>query len=254
MTPRSSPVRNAKAILEVSAGVLVAPIVRAAAAFHAVPVGQHWRRACDACGAPLRYPWMSRAFLPPGRCGACGRRISAPGWLVEVGVLVVIIVLVLARRPGWEIAAFAWWALCALALAFVDAAVHRLPNRMTYPAAFGTIALLGVAAIAEHQGHAWVRAVIAATGGAVVFAALALLLGRRGPGLGDAKLMLSTLAVLGWISWAAVVIGLLLSLTAQAIWAAALLTTGHASRSTSLPLGPFLVGGTLLSLVNSRAL
>ena len=101
-----------------------------------------------------------------------------------------------------------------------------------------------------HDGHTWLRALVAGIGGMVVFGLLALLLGRRGGyGLGDAKLMLSTGMVLGWIGWPAVVVGLLMAWTAQALLAAALLVTGRASRSTSLAFGPFLIGGALASLV-----
>ncbi len=243
---RSSPAAVTKAIFKVAAGVFVTPAVRAAVAWHAVPVGTPWRRACDSCGELLRYPWMSRAFAPAGRCGACGHRVAAPGYLVEAAIVVAVAVLAAVHRPVWETAAFAWWAAWAIGLAFIDVAVHRLPNRMTYPAAVGTVGLLGVAALVEHHGHAWIRAILAAGGIALVFAVLALLLGRRGPGLGDAKLMLSTLAVLGWISWAAVVYGLLVAVTAQGLVAVALLVAGR--RSARLPMGAFLVAGALLSL------
>jgi leader peptidase (prepilin peptidase)/N-methyltransferase len=76
-----------------------------------------------------------------------------------------------------------------------------------------------------------------------VFAAMTFAFGRRGPGLGDAKLMLSTVAVLGWIGWPAVVDGLLLGLTGQALVAVALLVA--ARRTARLPMGLFLVAGAL---------
>ena len=158
----------------------------------------------------------------------------------------VAVVLALAARPVWETLAFAWWAGFAVALVFVDVAVRRLPDRLTYPAAAGTLALLGAAALVEHQGHAWVRAALAAVGLALVFAALTLVLGRRGPGLGDAKLMLATMPVLGWLGWPAVVDGLLLGLTAQGVVAVALLVSGR--RHVRLPMGLFLVTGTLAAI------
>ncbi len=227
----------------VPAGVLLTPLMRAAVAFHAVPAGQPWRRACDRCGTPLRYPWLSTAFAPTGRCPACDARIAAPAYLVEIATAVAVAVLVVAGRPVWETVAFAWWAAWAIALVFVDVAVRRLPDRLTYPAAAGTIALLGVAALIERQTDAWLRAVIAAAGSALVFAVLTFAFGHRGPGLGDAKLMLSTMAVLGWIGWPAVVDGLLLGLTAQGLAAVALLVSGR--RTVRLPMGLFLVAGAL---------
>lgn len=228
------------------AGVALTPLLRAAVAAHAVPVGQPWRRACERCGTRLRYPWLSPAFAPPGRCPGCRARVAAPGYLVELAAVAAAAVLVLAARPVWETLAFVWWAGFAVALVFVDVAVRRLPDRLTYPAAVGTLALLGVAALVEHRGHTWVRAALVAVGFFVAFALLTLVLGRRGPGLGDAKLMLATMAVLGWIGWPAVVDGLLLGLTAQGLVAVALLVTGR--RRTRLPMGLFLVVGALAAV------
>jgi leader peptidase (prepilin peptidase)/N-methyltransferase len=168
--------------------------------------------------------------------------------VVEAALVLVVAALITARRPLWETAAFGWWAVCGLVLAFTDLAVHRLPDRVTYPAAVGTIGLLGVAALVEDRGHAWLRAVIAGMVSALVFAALTVLLGRRGPGLGDAKLMLSCVAVLGWLGWPVVVVGILACFTAQALWGVGLLAVRRADRSTFLPLGPFLVGATLASI------
>lgn len=86
---------------------------------------------------------------------------------MELALLVSIGVLVLAARPAVETVAFAWWLLCALPLFFVDLAVHRLPDRLTSAAAFGTWGLLGLAALAGDSGTAagggadWLRALLA---------------------------------------------------------------------------------------------
>ena len=60
--------------------------------------------------------------------------------------------------------------------------------------------------------------------------------------------MLSTGMVLGWLGWPARVLGLLLAWIAQGLFAAGLLVTRRANRSTILAFGPFLVGGALASL------
>jgi leader peptidase (prepilin peptidase)/N-methyltransferase len=240
---------STKTIFKVASGALVTPVVRAAVAFHAVPTGQPWRRACDTCGELLRYPWLSSAFAPPARCPACGHRVGAAAYLVEAACVVAVAALVAAHRPFWETVALGWWAAWAIALVFIDFSVHRLPDRLTYPAAAGTLGMLAVAALVEQDGHAWLRALVAGVGGMMVFGLVTLLLGRHGGyGLGDAKLMLSTGMVLGWIGWPAVVIGLLVAWTAQGLLAVALLVARRANRSTSLAFGPFLVGGALASL------
>lgn len=234
-------------------GLTVAPVVRALVIFFAVPAGTPWRRSCGACGEPLRYPWLSVAFAPTGRCPRCRCRLGAPPYLVEIAVLLAVAALVAGHRLGWETLAFGWWLTMALALALVDTAVHRLPDRLTLTAAAGTIALLAIPALVEHDAWTWLRALSAGVGALAVFGLITLLLGRRGGyGLGDAKLMLSAGMVLGWVGWPAVFTGLLLAWTAQGMFAVALLVTRRASRSAHLAFGPFVLGGTLASLVLLR--
>ncbi len=247
-TTRDEPA-SARVGLRYATGVLVTPVLRAAIAYHAVPAARPWRYACDNCGSRLRYPWLSAAFTPAGRCRHCGRRVAAAGFLVELAAAATAVILVVAGRPWPETVAFAWWAGFALVLAFVDTAVHRLPDRLTLPAAAGTIVLLGLAALVEHNGAALLRAVEAAAGGALLFAILTLLLGRHGTGPGDAKLMLSTLAVLGWISWPAVLAGLFVAFAAQSLAGLALLAARATSRPARLPLGPFLFAATLVTIL-----
>jgi hypothetical protein len=69
------------------------------------------------------------------------------------------------RRPRvvrWELAALAWLALIAVPLAFIDAAVQRLPDLLTISAFTGTLALLAAAGGTAHQPWPLVRAVIGA--------------------------------------------------------------------------------------------
>jgi leader peptidase (prepilin peptidase)/N-methyltransferase len=227
-------------------GLLLTPAVRAAVAYHSVPAGSPWRQRCDLCNHRLRYPWLSKAFRPRARCEACDGRLGAPPYTVEIGAVLAAAALVVAARPVLETVALAWWAVCALALVFVDAAVHRLPDRLTYPAALGTVGLFGLAAAVEGSTGALVRALLAGLTCAAVFGVLALVLGRQGPGLGDAKLLLSTGAVLGWFGWGAVLAGLFLAFLSQALWAIALLVTRRANRKTHLAMGPFLIAATLV--------
>ncbi|GAB3818854.1 hypothetical protein GCM10027605_72130 [Micromonospora zhanjiangensis] len=185
---------------------------------------------------------------PLARCGHCGGRVGAPPFTVELALVAALGAVALAGRPVAETVAFAWWAVCAVPLAFVDLAVHRLPDRLTWPAAVGTWALLGVAATVAGDGPAWVRALLAAWAVALLFAGSTLLLGRRGFGLGDAKLALGAVAVLGWLGWGAVLFGLLLAFLGAAVCAVVLLAAGRVRWSGHLPFGPFLALGTLVTL------
>ncbi|MFI1195973.1 prepilin peptidase [Micromonospora sp. NPDC020750] len=230
----------------------VAPVLRLAVARYAVPPGAPDRTACPTCGTPLALdrPWP--ALGPAARCPACRSRVGAPPGTVEVAVLAALSVLVAAGGTPGERAALAWWLGWAVPLVFVDAAVHRLPDRLTWPAALGAQALLGVAALAAAGPAPWLRAAAAGVGLALCFAATTLVLGRRGFGLGDAKLALGVGALLGWHGWPVLVLGVLVTFTLSALTSLALLLARRVRWSSHLPFGPFLVLGTVVTLLLVR--
>ncbi|MGN9774859.1 prepilin peptidase [Micromonospora sp. H33] len=225
------------------------PVLRLAVLRHAVPPGSAPRRGCDACGAPINLdrPWP--ALGPRARCGRCAARVGPPPGAVEAATVAAVVVLLLVGSPVAELAAVAWWLGWAVPLVFVDAAVHRLPDRLTGPAALGTWLLLGLAG-ALGAGYApWLRATAAGLGLGLLLAATTLLLGRRGPGLGDAKLAVGAGLLLGWHGWAVPVLGLLLAFALSGAAALVLLATGRIRWSGHLPFGPFLVLGTTVTLI-----
>ncbi|MEV0734299.1 A24 family peptidase [Polymorphospora sp. NPDC050346] len=225
------------------------PLLRAVVATESVPPGQPRRQGCPSCAAPVGLDGGAGVLLPRGRCDRCGTRVGAPALLVELAVVLAGVGLVLAGQPILTTLAFAWWAGCAVALTFVDVAVHRLPDRLTWTATAGTWALLALAAVSEEDPARWGRALIAGTALAALFAASTLLLGRRGFGLGDAKLVLSSGAVLGWLGWGVLVGGLLLTFVASAVCALAMMAAGRVRWSGHLPFGPFIVLGTFAAIV-----
>jgi leader peptidase (prepilin peptidase)/N-methyltransferase len=203
-------------------------------------------------------------LLPAARCGACGRRVGAPPYLLEAAALVAAgLVAVAVIGGGWSpgaAVALAGWAALAVALTFVDLAVHRLPDRLTLPAAVWVLAWLGVTAVGSPAATGtvttgtaagdpdWVRAAAAAVVCGLGFAAVTLVFGARGFGLGDAKMALGVGALLGWLGWTAVVAGLLLAFLGSGLVAAGLLVARRAGRRDTLPFGPFLAAGTLAGL------
>ncbi|AEB42241.1 peptidase A24A prepilin type IV [Micromonospora maris AB-18-032] len=225
------------------------PLLRYAVARHAVPTGTDRRSGCDACGTPigLDRPWP--ALGPTARCGTCRARIGAPPFTVELVTVVALAMLLLAGPPAGELVAAAWWLIFAVPLVFVDLAVHRLPDRLTLPAAAGTWLLLGLTALVDAGPAPWLRATAAALGLAGFFATTTLLFGARGFGIGDAKLALGAGALLGWYGWATPVLGLLLAVMLSGLVALGLLVTRRARWSSHLPFGPYLVLGTLGALL-----
>lgn len=226
----------------------VAPLLRWLVAAESVPYGQPRRSGCDTCGTPIGPAGPLRAISPAARCAACGTPVGAPPLAVEFLLLLAVAAVVAAGRPLIESIAFAWWVVCVVPLFFVDVAVHRLPDRLGYAAAGGTFALLGIAAVVLGDSAAWWRAASAGLGAGLLFALTTVLLGQRGFGLGDAKLALSAVALLGWLGWPAVVLGLVLTFAGSALFGLVLLATRRIEWRGHLPFGPFLILGTLGAL------
>lgn len=243
------PAPTARPVVRLLAALAVVPPLRLAVARYAVPPESVDRTGCDGCGAPIGLDRPLPALGPAARCPACRARVGAPPGAVELALAAALAVLVLAGGSPGELAATAWWLAWAVPLALVDAAAHRLPDRLSYPAAAGTWALLGLAALTGPGPGPWLRAVLAGLGLALGFAATTLLLGRRGFGLGDAKLALSVGALLGWYGWPVLLAGLMLAFALSALVALGLLAARRARWSTHLPFGPFLIVATALTLL-----
>lgn len=136
-----------------------------------------------------------------------------------------------------------------LALAAIDADVHRLPNALTLPLVPVELVLLLGASAATGDWDALRRSGLAAllVGGG--FLALAFVLYGRSIGMGDAKLVVPLSAALGWLSWGHVLVGLWIGFVLGGLVALALLVTRRATTGTQLAFGPYLVAGALLAVV-----
>jgi leader peptidase (prepilin peptidase)/N-methyltransferase len=146
----------------------------------------------------------------------------------------------------WTLLAYGWAGLVGVALAFVDAAVHRLPDRLTWALAAGVLAVLSAAALAGHRYPELGRAVVAASATAVFYA---VLVSRGGMGPGDAKLALGTGAVLGWAGWWPAFLGVLAAFLLAAGHAAVLLARGRIRRTDHLPHGPAMLAAAFIVLI-----
>jgi leader peptidase (prepilin peptidase) / N-methyltransferase len=232
-----------------AAGLIAGPRIRASVFSRSTEPGQPPRRACPVCAQdilPDRWLWCS--LLPvTGRCPSCCARIGPYPLVAELAAGLALAVVAARVSSGWELAALTWLALLAVPLAFIDVAVHRLPDPLTAAACAGTIALLAVAALAGHQPGHLGRAAI----GAVALAGFYLVLSVIRPGglgLGDAKLAASVGAALGWISWQALLSGTFAAFALAGVYGGALLALHRATRTSQLPLGPFILLGTLAAI------
>jgi leader peptidase (prepilin peptidase)/N-methyltransferase len=108
-------------------------------------------------------------------------------------------------------------------------------------------ALLAGAAAVTGDWSALLRAGLGAVALFAFFYLLAVVY-PSGMGFGDVKLAGVIGLVLGWFSWAAVVIGAFAGFLLGAVVGVAVLATGAGGRKTALPFGPFMVLGALVAL------
>jgi leader peptidase (prepilin peptidase)/N-methyltransferase len=189
-----------------------------------------------------RFPW------PPG---AGVRELLEPGAVavrppvVEVATALLTALTVLRTGPSWELPAFLLLAVVGVLLAVVDLRHRLLPNRVVLPALAAGTALLLLAAVADGAWDALLRAVLGAAALFAVYLVLALV-SPGGLGMGDVKLAALLGLYLGWLGWAAVVLGALAGFVVQAVVALGLLATRRIGLRGELPFGPAMLAGAAL--------
>ena len=204
--------------------------------------------------AGLAAGWIQRAVIvrlavPADQPDASGVERAARPPALAVGCATAILLGALAARvhPGLILAAACWLAACAVPLAFVDAAVRRLPDPLTAAAYAGTAVLLLLAAAGGH----WHDMARAALGGLALagFYLLLLLISPSGMGLGDVKAAASIGTLLAWPSWRLLIAGGFAGFLLAAIYGIALLISGRATRKQKIPFGPFMIAGAFLVIL-----
>lgn len=226
-----------------AAGLLLGPSLRAQVFAHSVPAGVPWRHDCPHCDARL-----NSAFLPPtGRCPRCGNGIGPPPALVEAIAAVALAAVAWRVREPLPLLAVAWVTLFAVALAHVDIAVRRLPDRLTFPATAGALILFGLSAVVDGGYGRLASAVLSALALAAFYLVL-VLISPNGMGLGDAKAALPVGLVAGWFGWGIAVAAAVAGFLLAGLYATALLLLRRVGRKDHIAHGPFLLLGALVAI------
>ena len=205
--------------------------------------------------AGLLAGWPQRAVItrldisprPPALAAGAVTAVLLGGLAARVDP-VLLGALAARVHPGLVLAAACWLAACAVPLAFVDAAVRRLPDPLTGAAYAGTVALLLLAAAASGPWPALPRAVL---GGLALagFYLLLMVISPSGMSLGDVKLAASLGTLLAWFSWRLLIGGGFAGFVLAAIYGIALLISGRATRKQKIPFGPFMIAGAFLVIL-----
>lgn len=207
---------------------------------YSVAAGEPPRRCCPACECQLAAGWP--ALSPAGRCPGCDQRTGPPPLAVELTTAVLLGALAARVHPALFLAAACWLALCAVPLAFIDAAVRRLPDVLTGPEFAGTAVLLAAAAAAGGHWLFLTRAVLGGIALAGCYLILALI-SPAGMGLGDVKAAAGIGMLLAWPGWRLLIAGASAGFLLAAIYGIALLASGRATRKQQMPFGPFMLAG-----------
>jgi len=215
--------------------------------------------ACPGCEA--RIAWYDNVpvvswLLLRARCRRCGERISPRYPVVELvtGALFVGTTLVVGWGPS--LPAFLYLASISVALAAIDIDVHRLPDAIVLPSYPVAAALLALGSWEVGAGYDAAALVRAAVGGAALFALylVLVLVNPRGMGLGDLKLAGVLGMYLGWVGWAALVVGAFAAFLLGGLFGIALMVLGRAGRKTSVPFGPWMLLGAACGVVAGQPL
>jgi len=172
------------------------------------------------------------------------------GSTTAIGVAVTAILFgALAWRldARFELLPYSTLAAISVPLAVIDTIEHRLPNKVLLVAYPALLILFSLGSLLHSDPTSLVRALTSMIAIASFYLALALSF-PGGLGAGDVKLGGLLGLVLGWTSWTAVITGTLLGwLLGAGAWFTFRLT-GQITRDSLLPLGPFLLLGTLITI------
>ncbi len=236
----------------ITAGIVAGPWLRGLIFAHTVAYGQPPRSRCPRCGHPvvaIGWRGLAAGAPPGGRCPACTATIGPPVGILEALAATVVVILAAHAPSTWVLAAWCWAGLLGVALAIIDAAVHRLPDILTTAAGVGTLLLLSAAAAATGDPHALIRAVLAGLGLGVLY--LVPILAGAGMGRGDAQLALVIGASLGWVSITAVVTATIAAVLLAAGYVTAMLAARRIRSTDAVPYGPFMLLGALAAIVGT---
>jgi leader peptidase (prepilin peptidase) / N-methyltransferase len=240
-------------VAAVAVGVIAWPWLRGLVFAHTVAYGQPVRSRCPLCGhlaVPVALHGLAAVAPVDGRCPTCRNPIGPAAGAVEVLAAPVVALLTLHAPSGWVLVAWCWAGLLGVALALIDAAVHRLPDPLTVAAILGVLPLLVVAAAATGDYPALIRAVLGGLGLGAVYL-VPILATSTGMGRGDGHLAVVIGVCLAWVSIAAILTATVAAVLLAGGYVAVQLRAGHLGRRDPVAFGPFMLLGALVSVVLS---
>jgi leader peptidase (prepilin peptidase) / N-methyltransferase len=223
---------------------------------HRVPRGESIvapRSHCPCCNTLIapqhNIPVVSWVLLR-GRCAECAEPISVRYPLVELGTAAMFAAVTAQVAHLHDLAAlpaYLFFAAVGIALSAIDLDVRRLPNAIVHPAYLVLGVLLTVGATFGGGLSPLVRAGIGAAAMFVGFLLLAVAY-PGGMGFGDVKLAGLVGAVLGYLSYSALIVGAIAAFLLGGAISAILMLLHRADRKSAIPFGPAMLAGAAVAI------
>ena len=224
-------------------------------------VGRSWvkgRSECPDCGHTLAakdlMPVLSWMVLR-GKCRYCQAPIKDnPVAELVTAVAFAISVVVMMPDSAAGFVKLGFWLvmlIMLLVLAIYDARWMILPDKIILPLAVVALAYSAAAAWMTRSPQVLVGSLEAAAIAGGSFWLLVLATRGRAMGAGDVKLVFAMGLILGVQGTA---VALLLAFNTAALVGVVLIVSKRKGRKDQIPFGPYLVGGTIVAFLFSRAI
>ena len=179
------------------------------------------------------------------------RRFRTPAGYAALVVTVILYITMALVTDNWALMIAGWILIAGLTSAsWIDLLTHTLPRQLSYAILFLGLPFLIAAALIDDSP----RKIGLAFGGlvlATVIVGILYLIGRGALGAGDVRLAPTLGLYLGWHGLRAVYYGIFLGFIAAAGVSLVLLLTRKLTRKDEIPMGPFLVAGTLVVFIGT---
>ncbi len=226
------------------------------AVIHRLPRNENFvggRSRCPSCEKTLALielvPIVSWILLR-GRCRHCRQPISIKYPLIELASCLIAASVI--NQHGASVVSIVLALSCiGLALtAAIDAVTHRLLNGAIILIAIFELIGFGIDALMNDSWQNFRRASIVATI-AILVALIFYFVSRGGLGEGDVKFAPVVWFPLGWLGWGAAFGAYLIAAVIAVVWAVITGISQRRIRKVSIPLGPALALGAIITVVTN---
>lgn len=185
-------------------------------------------------------------IVQKGRCRGCGTRISARYPATELLVAGAFSYSFWMVGVHWSLFYVLIGDLVAIVASEIDLGVHRIPNILLIWGLAVCLALIAMQVFIGHKDHGIGKFFIAMVVSSGALYIIALISGG-GMGMGDVKLVGLLGAISGLLGYGSVFMMLLSAFAIGSIFGIALILLKKAHRKSTVPFGPFIGAGFLVS-------